>query len=133
MNSLAIVSIVLGSVIIIARGPMVVAPKGTLAVFRQLIQSPARIRILGVFVALLGLAMVATARGIDQSAAQVILVFGWFLSLVSIFLLLLFPSLYRGLASFFLEVFEETAAFRAVGVIGVAFGVFFLYLGIAVL
>jgi hypothetical protein len=133
MNGLATVSIALGTLIIVIRGPMVVAPKGTLEVYRQLIQTPARIRILGVFVALLGLAMIAAAWGIDQTAAQVVLVFGWFLSLVSLFLLLLFPTLYRGLAAFFLDALEDTSAIRAVGVIGVAFGVFFLYLGISVL
>jgi hypothetical protein len=37
------------------------------------------------------------------------------------------------LAAFFLDALEDTSAIRAVGVIGVAFGVFFLYLGISVL
>ena len=61
MSHLAFVSIVFGVLIIIARGPLLVAPANTLEVYRSLIRSNARVRVLGLCGVLLGLAMIAAA------------------------------------------------------------------------
>ena len=127
------ITIGLGVVIILSRGPAVLFPKRALEWLRRLIESSSRLRIIGAFLTLYGVAMIVIAKGDDGSLAHFILVTGWVTSVVSLVLLLLFPSLYRGMAAAFLDVMEGGAGTRALGMIGVGVGIVLVVLGIAAL
>ena len=133
MSGLAAVTITLGVLIIVSRGSLVLFPKRTLDFTRRLVDRPSVIRLIGVFLALLGLMMIVTASGDDRAAAQFVLGTGWFFLAVSMALLVFFPSLYRGLTVTLLDVMEGGGGTRALGVLGVAVGIVFVYLGSFVL
>ena len=129
MNSLATVSVFVGILLIMVRGPLLFAPEATLQTYRKLIADETRIRIIGVFAAMLGVAMISSAWGADQPAAIIISILGWIVALVAPLLLML-PAFYQYLADSFLDM--STAAARVIGVLSVAVGGFFIYLGLRV-
>ena len=71
--------------------------------------------------------MIITAWGSDRTAALVILIFGSFWTLGSILILLVFPSVYRAIAEFFIEM--DPLVLRVIGVLGTGLGVVFICLG----
>ncbi len=130
MSGLAIVSVVVGILIVATRGPLVVAPVATLGVYRALLASDSRVRLIGVCVIALGLALALSARGMEGAAAGFLGGFGWVMAVGAVLLLLAFPRFYRELAVSVLDAIEDAAP--ALGAVGVAFGVLFVYLGLAV-
>ncbi len=131
MKELAIVSIVLGSVIILSRGPLVLAPDATLRVYRKLLATNTRVRIMGTCMLPLSVAMIVLAQGSELTAAWIISVIGWYMALMTVFVLLIFPSAYRQLALSLLEAVSQ--AIRPLGAIGVGIGVLFIWLGLSML
>lgn len=131
MTGLAVVSILLGVVIILSRGPLVLAPEGTLRVYRKLLATNSRVRIMGVGITALAVAMILLSRGHELTSARVISIMGWCIACVAVFLLLLFPSAYRQLAESLLDATSQ--ALRPVGAIAVGVGVLFIWLGLSVL
>ena len=132
MNELALVSVVAGAVIIAVRVPFVLAPAGAAAVARRFIASSTGIRVAGVLFAVLGLAMILSARGSAQGAAWVISILGWFWVLAAVFLLLIFTSFYQRVAVGIMDALDEPALLRLLGVVATLFGAFLVYLGIGV-
>ena len=132
MSGLSVVTIAFGLFILVARGPLIFAPKGTIEVYRKLLETKTRIRALGVCVSVLSVGMVVLARGSEEIAVQIIRVLGWFVTLAVVFLLLLLPSLYRQMVLAILEAIQNMALLRFMGVLGTAFGGFIIYLGFAV-
>jgi hypothetical protein len=132
VDHLALVSVVAGAVIIAVRGPFVLAPTASSAAGRWLIASSARIRAAGVIFASLGLAMILSAHGSAQGAAWVISIIGWLWVLAAVFLLLIFTSFYQNIALGIMDALDDSAVLRFLGVIGVLFGAFLVYLGIGV-
>jgi len=132
MSHLAFVSIVFGVLIIIARGPLLVAPANTLEVYRSLIRSNARVRVLGLCGVLLGLAMIAAASSSDGTGAWVIWVWGWVVVSMSGLFALPFASAYRRFAEVLLGLMENSDLPRPVGAIATALGALLIYLGLCV-
>jgi len=132
MNELALVSVVAGAVIIAVRVPFVLAPLAAAAFARRFIASSAGIRVAGVLFAVLGLAMILSARGSAERAAWVISILGWFWVLAAVFLLLIFTSFYQRVAAGIMDALDEPALLRLLGVVATLFGAFLVYLGIAV-
>ena len=95
MSGLAAVTITLGVLIIVSRGSLALFPKRTMQFTRRQNDRTPVIRLLGVLLALLGVVMIVTASGNDLSSARFVHGAGWVLSVVS-FVLLVFPTLYRG-------------------------------------
>ena len=133
MNRLAAITIGLGLLVIIARAPAVLFPRRALEFLRRLIESSRQLRAIGVFFALYGVAMIVVGGGDDGSLARFIVGTGWAVSVMSLLLLVLFPTVYRGMAGAFLDVMEGGAGTRAVGIIGAGVGVVFVLLGISAL
>jgi hypothetical protein len=131
VDHLALVSVVAGAVMIVARGPMIVAPSVTVNAYRWLLGSHARIRAMGVFIAPLGLAMVLSSQGADQGAAWFISILGWLFLLATVFLLI-FASFYQKLALGVMDAVDDPVVLRFLGAIGGLFGAFLIYLGIGV-
>ena len=130
MSELAIVSVVVGTLIVATRGPLVVAPVATLGAYRWLLASDSRVRVLGVCGMVLGLALALSARGVEGTAAGFLEGFGWVMVVGVLLLLMVFPRFYRELAASVFDAIEDAAP--ALGALGVAFGILFIYLGLAV-
>jgi uncharacterized protein YjeT (DUF2065 family) len=130
MSELAIVTTAFGVLIVLVRGPLIFAPQATLGIYRKLLETHARIRVVGVCVAALGIALALSARGVDQTAAQVIFALGCLMGLFAAIPLLVYPSVYKGLADSFLAAVDDSTTLRAFGVLAVGIGAVFLYLGL---
>ena len=72
MSAVSIMSIIFGIVIIVGRAPLVFAPGATLRLIRRIINNKDSLRIVGIITAVLGVALIATAWGVDQSAALIL-------------------------------------------------------------
>ena len=128
MSNLALVSVVVGLVIIAARAPLAVAPSASSRNIRWMIETDARIRVAGGFFGGIGLAMILAASSSDHDAAWAILLGGW--AWVAAGLVLVGnPPFYRDLGQ---RLLQNSWRMRAMGTIGALFGSFVLYLGIGV-
>jgi hypothetical protein len=136
MPELAVVSIALGILIVVARGPMVVAPQATLGAYRRVLETDARVRMLGVGLASLGLGLIVFARGSDAGAARFLFVFGWLLAAIAVLFGLILTSFFRRIASSFVNFLDDSidsAILRITGVIALGVATFFIYLGVRML
>jgi hypothetical protein len=130
MQPLAWMTLGMGLLIVATRVPLAVAPKRTLALFRALIATAGRVRMLAVFVGLLGLGFVATAPGAvptHPDAAAVLGVLGWIWIGAGAFLML-FPRAYQALGEGFLAVFSDETTLRVLGVLGTLIGLAIVWL-----
>jgi uncharacterized protein YjeT (DUF2065 family) len=130
MSELAIATTAVGVLIVLVRGPLIFAPQATLGVYRKLLETHTRIRVMGGCVVLIGAALALSAQGIDQTAAQVIFAVGGLIVLFAVFGLLVYPSAYKGLADALLAAMDDSTTLRALGVLGVGIGAIFIYLGL---
>jgi hypothetical protein len=132
MSSLAIISIVFGVFIVAVRTPLIFVPEATVAIYRKLISTNTKIRIMGICLVPLGLAMITIAMDSQQAAAMIIVVFGWIVAFIAVVLCLLFASIYKKIVEEFLDAIDDSSVFRLIGIIGTALGAFFIYLGLFV-
>jgi len=130
MNPLALTTLVIGVLAICLRGPMILFPKTVAGIFQKLIKSPASMQAMGFVFSVLGFLLAFFAWGEPGLAARVMLALGLIWGLVSLIFLVFFPSLYRSLALFFLDL--DTSVLRMIGVLGVALGAILVYLGLVV-
>lgn len=129
MTVLQILTVAMGLLIIALRGPLIFAPVATRGFYLRLIATPRRVRAMAGVLAPLGLVLVAGARSGEDLAAIVMAVLGWMLLAGGAFLVL-FPALYQQIAEAVLEALDKPGALRAIGVLGVAVGVFLVSLGL---
>jgi uncharacterized protein YjeT (DUF2065 family) len=129
MSKLAIATTAVGVLVVLARGPLIFAPQATLAVYRKLLETHARIRAIGACVVVLGVALAVSAQGVDRTAAQVVFAFASIIALGAL-LLLVYPSAYKRLADTVLAAVEDPTTLRAFGVLGTAIGAVLIYLGL---
>jgi hypothetical protein len=132
MSHLALVSIAFGALIIIIRGPLLVAPASTLEVYRSLIRNNARVRVLAICGVWIGLAMIAAASSSDGTGAWVIWIWGWLVVSMSGLFALPFASAYRRFAEVLLDLMENSDLPRPVGAIATALDALLIYLGLFV-
>jgi uncharacterized protein YjeT (DUF2065 family) len=130
MSAVSIVSIIFGIIIIVGRAPLVFAPGATLRLVRRIINNKGTLRIVGVFSAVLGMAMIATAWGVDQSAVLILSWLGWLIFCAAL-VELIFTAFVQKIAIAIWSMKNTTA--RILGLVAVVIGAFFIYLGIAVL
>ena len=128
MSSLALISVIYGILIVANRLPLVLTPKTTTEFYQKLLVNNAGIRIMGVLGTLLGLVMIISAWRSDQSAALIVFVFGWFVSVVSVGLMLVFTSTYKKISEVFLDL--DPAVLRVFGAFVTGIGVVFICLGL---
>jgi uncharacterized protein YjeT (DUF2065 family) len=129
MSAVSIVSIIFGIIIIVGRAPLVVAPGATLRLIRRIINNKGTLRIVGIFSAVLGVALVAAAWDVRQSAALILYWLGWLLFFAAL-VELIFTAFVQKIAISIWSMKNSTA--RILGIVAVVIGAFFIYLGIAV-
>ena len=133
MDPLSVLCVLIGTLIIAGRGPMIFAPRATLRFFSRLLSTDARIRGIGVVLAPLAVATIALPLG-EGEVAGILRVLGWLWAAASLWLLVA-PSSYRRFAGGVLEYFETSVdeeVIRVLGVVVVAIGVALIYFGIYV-
>lgn len=133
MDSLSILCILIGTLIIAVRAPMIFAPSATLRFFDRLISTDTGIRGIGLMIAPLALALVALSRG-DEPAAGILHALGWLFAAATLWLLAA-PGSYRRIARGVLDYFERSvdlAIVRIVGLVAVAIGLALIYVGVYV-
>lgn len=123
-------SIIFGIVIIVGRAPLVVAPEATLRLIRKIINNKGTLRIVGIFTAVLGLALIAAAWNADQSATLILSWLGWLIFCAAL-AELIFTAFVQRIAISIWSMGNTTA--RILGLVAVVIGAFFIYLGLAIL
>ena len=129
MSAVSVMSIIFGILIIVGRAPLVFAPEATLRLIRRIINNKGTLRIVGIITAVLGLALIASAWGVDQSAALILYWLGWFIVFAAV-VELIFTAFVQRIAISIWSMKNSTA--RILGLVAVVIGAFFIYLGIAV-
>ncbi len=131
MNSLAAVSVLIGTIIIISRGALLLAPLAMGRIYKRLLATKTRIRFLGLFMGLVGSAAILAARGSDQVAALFMQAIGWIMAFGGFVVVMIFADFYKRLADTILEAMDELML-RMLGFFSICLGAFFIYLGVAV-
>jgi len=87
VSDVSILCVLVGSLFIVARGPLVVAPRATLRVFRRLLATKARVRTFAIALVPLAAALILPSLG-DGTAAEVLHALGWIYLAAILWLLL---------------------------------------------
>ncbi len=127
MSTLAWASIGFGCLIIATRGPFLFAPEAAVDVFRRVIETATRVRILGLVSAALGVLLLLGASAEVRILAVVMSGIGWAVCGAAC-LLVLFPGAYQSLANWALDNFAD--AWRGIGLLGVLIGIAFIWAGL---
>ena len=134
MSTVGIVSIVLGALVVGGRGTMLLAPEAGLHWFKEVIATNGRLRLLGGFMIVLGVAMAWAGASEASVLASIMTVFGWASIGMSTLLLVLFPGVYRAIANPFLPSDTDNLfLWRFGGLVGVAIGGLLIYFGVLAL
>jgi uncharacterized protein YjeT (DUF2065 family) len=128
MNIIAIVSIVLGTVIIVTRAPLIVAPQETVGFYRKVLEKPIRVRAIGLAFTALALVILRATADEPGTLATILYAFSWFILAGSFVVLILFPNVAKSLVDRVLGALNNTQL-RVSGVVAVAFGIFLIYWG----
>ena len=131
MDSLSIICIAVGILVIVRRGPLIFAPSATLRFYdRWLLSTNARFRVFGVVFATLAMALLFSDFG-EGGLAGLFHTFGWFMATVALLFLVLPNVLRRFIQTMFgyIEESVDNGIVRIVGLLSVVFGLALIYLG----
>ena len=134
MDSLSIICIAVGILVIVRRGPLIFAPSATLRFYdRWILSTNARFRAFGVVIATLAMALLFSDFG-KGVLAGLLHTFGWFMATVALLFLLLPNVLRRFIQTIFgyIEKSVDDGIVRIVGFVGVVFGLALIYVGVYV-
>ena len=133
MDSLSIICIGVGIVVIVSRAPLIFAPSATLRSTRWLFSTNARCRAFGVMFATLAMALLFSDFGVG-ALAGFLHAAGWVVATVALLFLVLPNVLRRILRTIFgyIEKSVDERIMRVVGFLGVVFGLALIYVGVYV-
>ena len=134
MDSPSSIFVAVGILVVVSRGPLILAPSATLRCYRRLLFSTnERFRAVGVMFALLAMLLIFFDFG-EGGLAGLLHIFGWFLATVALQFLVL-PNVFRRFFQTILGYIEESVhdgVVRIVGLLAVVFGVALIYVGVYV-
>lgn len=134
MDASSIVCVLIGLLIIVSRGPLIIAPGPTIDFYERLVSTDARVRLVGCVVAAVSAALLA-APPARNAPAFWFEAFGGLLALVALWLLA-WPKGFRRLADgvfSFARDSVDAAIVRGLGAAAVALGAWLVYVGIKIL
>ncbi len=125
MEPVAIVTALVAALYILGRGPLIFAPTATAAFYRRMPSTPGRVRVFGAMLVPLAVALIITAR-LDRTAGITIAIegFGWFTAVAAVLVMVAAEPFQRLMDSFYAPPNEPL---RGIGVISVAFGLFWCF------
>ena len=125
----------MGLIVVCGRLPLMVAPAATLRWVKALIETNTRLRILGVIALLVATGMIWAGGAEDSILASVLTIWGWAIVAMSTSLLMIFPGVYRKIASAFLPAAgdESLPGWRLIGGLGTMIGLLLIYSGVLAL
>ena len=125
MEPIAIVAAFVAALFILGRGPLVVAPAATVALYRRALSTPERLRALGVLLLVLVAApLVITARQAPIEQYDITIWFegmGWFTAAAMIWVIA-FPGLWQRLMFSFWDAASDPTLLRVIGILNLAIG-----------
>lgn len=124
MEPLAAVTLAFALLVIASRAPLMFAPNAVLELYRTLLATLARVRVLGLVTGALGAGFALTAPSaaeLHPTASSGLAVLGWVLIVGSAWLLVL-PRAYQVVAESLLSAFSDPSVLRVLGALGTAFG-----------
>ncbi len=133
MDPLSILCVLLGTLIIAGRAPMVFAPAAVLRFNKKLLSTDARTRGFAVVLTPLAVAVIALPLG-EGAVAGFLRVVGWVWAAAALWVLAS-PGSFRRLVGGVLDYFESSvdeAVVRMIAAVAVAIGVALIYFGIYV-
>lgn len=131
MEPLSMLCVLIGTLIIVVRAPMIFAPRATLRFFERLVSTNTGVRGIALAIAPFAFALVVFARG-ESVAAQNLQTLGGLFAAAALWLLAA-PGSYRRLARGVLDFFESSvdiAIVRIIGLVAVAIGIAVIYFGL---
>ena len=135
MNAVGIISVEVGALFLVSRASSLVAPAKFLAMFRSIVSTNTGLRMVGAYILVLGLVMIAAGYLQDSGLATVLFYIGIAFTGMSTFLMLLFPNAYRSMVDTMIP--EDTSGvmlfIRFKSLSGVIIGVLFIYYGVLAL
>jgi len=134
MSDSGVAAIVVGVLVIAARGPLIFAPQATTHFYRQLLATYTRVRIAGVVIGVAGFALIRVFPEPHGVVSWILAGLGWLLLVGAVFLLTV-PSLYKRLADGVFDAVEDgrtvdPALVRGIGVLSVIVGALLIYWGV---
>jgi hypothetical protein len=135
MSRVGIVTIALGFLALGVRGVLLVTPAAALAWFKNAISTTGRVRVFGLVLSVLGLAMIWGGASDDSLLAYLLSLGGWASTVFSVLALVLFPGVYQSMANTLVpaDLSEDLTMWRIGGVLGVMAGVAIIYFGVLAL
>ena len=134
MDSLSIMCIILGTLAIVSRGPLIFAPSATLRSYdRLIISTNARFRAFGVVIATLAMALLFLSFG-EGALAGFLHAVGWVMAAMAL-LMLVVPNVSRRFLSAMFDYLENSvddAIVRILGLLAVVVGAVLIYVGVYV-
>ena len=128
-------AIVIGALVIVTRGPLIFRPPETLALYRGLWATDARLRGMSGLYLAMGLACFWAAARASGVPLQLLVFLGALLLLVTAWTLFA-PAHFRSIADgvfSFIEESVDTAAIRGLGAVAVSVGLLLVYAGVRAL
>ena len=117
MDSLSIICIAVGILVIVSRGPLIFSPSATLRFYdRWLFSTNARCRAVGVMFATLAMALLFSDFG-EGVLAGLLHTFGWLITTVA-FLFLVLPNFLRRILQTILVYIEKSVDERIMRIVG---------------
>ncbi len=128
MSDLAWTSMAAGSLILLVRAPLLLAPEATLGLYRALLETDVRIRLLGACTAPIGLALILGAHGSSGLTGSAISALGWFTLGAALSGMILMPRRYRIVAEVMMDSFYDLR--HQIGAVAIAIGMLLIVLGV---
>lgn len=128
MTSLALFLVVLGVLIILSRGPLIVAPIRTRDAYIKLLRSDRRMRMFGIVVGSFGALVAYTVHGLTGTLAQAVFYLSLFVVLIMAVWFVPFPKSANRVAVKAWTAFSPLVL-RMIGAVSVLFGMWLVFLG----
>ncbi len=129
MSDLAWTSMAAGSLILLIRTPLLVAPDATMGIYRALLETDVRIRLLGACTAPIGLALILGAHGSGGLTGGAVSGLGWLMLGAALSGMMLMPRRYRIVAEVMMDSFYDVR--RPLGAVAVGIGMLLIVLGMS--